>query len=319
MRILDCGLKNTRTSYFSNPQSNIRIPQLMIPHSDMTPASKLIAQAHRLTFAAEVAKPDDAMRLELAALLIAAEDEAHLDVDVMEYLSRLAGLGTQARERVAAAQGAGVAAFNRFMFEEAGFHGDRQDYYAPRNSYLHHVLDQRTGLPIALSIVYIEVGRKAGLSVEGVGLPGHFIVRAGEKEEFETTLVDPFYCKTLTAEDCQERLDEIYGGQVKLDSSHLRAVTTREILVRLLMNLKSIYINAQLYRQALAVVERILLLTPSATDEHRARGALLAQLDRLPEAIAETQTYLNLSSHSQDQEQVREQLQTLQRKQAMRN
>jgi regulator of sirC expression with transglutaminase-like and TPR domain len=286
----------------------------------MTPASKLIAQGHRLTFAAEAAKPDDAMRLELAALLIAAEDEAHLEVDVMEYRSRLAGLGTQARERVAAARGGtGVEAFNRFMFEEAGFHGDRQDYYSPRNSFLHHVLERRTGLPITLSIVYLEVGRKAGLSVEGVGLPGHFIVRASEQAQPETTLVDPFYGKTLTAEDCQERLDEIYSGQVTLDSSHLRAVTTREILLRLLMNLKSIYINAQLYRQALAVVERILLLTPSAIGEHRDRGALLAQLDRLPEAIAETQTYLNLSSHSTDQEQVREQLQTLQRKQAMRN
>jgi regulator of sirC expression with transglutaminase-like and TPR domain len=285
----------------------------------MTPASKLIAQGHRLTFAAEVAKPDHAMRLELAALLIAAEDEAHLDLDVMEYLKRLAGLGTQARERVAAARGAGVEAFNRFMFEEAGFHGDRQDYYAPHNSFLHQVLDRRTGLPITLSIVYLEVGRKAGLIVEGVGLPGHFIVRAGEKEEHETTLVDPFYGKTLAAEDCQQRLDEIYGGQVTLDSSHLRAVTTREILVRLLMNLKSIYVNAQLHRQALAVVERILLLTPSATGEHRDRGALLAQLERLPEAIAETQTYLNLSSDFPDHEQVREQLQALQRKQAMRN
>ena len=285
----------------------------------MTPASKLIAQGHRLTFAAEAAKPDDAMRLELAALLIAAEDEAHLEVDVMEYLLRLASLGQQARQRVEAARGAGVEAFNRFMFEEVGFHGDPQDYYAPRNSFLHQVLDRRTGLPITLSIVYLEVGRKAGLLVEGVGLPGHFIVRASEREGFETTLVDPFYCKTLTAEDCQERLDEIYGGQVTLDSSHLRAVTTREILVRLLVNLKSIYLNAHLYRQALAIVERILLLTPSAIGEHRDRGALLAQLDRLPEAIAETQTYLNLSSDSEDQEQVREQLQTLQRKQAMRN
>jgi regulator of sirC expression with transglutaminase-like and TPR domain len=285
----------------------------------MTPASKLIAQGHRLTFSAEVAKPDEAMRLDLSALLIAAEDEAHLDVDVLEYLSRLALLGTQARERVAAARGAGVEAFNRFMFDEMGFHGDKQDYYAPRNSFLHHVLERRTGLPISLSIVYLEVGRKAGLSIEGVGLPGHFIVRACEKDALEKRLVDPFYCKTLTEEDCQERLDEIYGGQVTLDATHLRAVTTREILVRLLMNLKSIYVNAQLHRQALAVVERILLLTPNAIGEHRDRGALLAQLDRLPEAISETQTYLNLSSGSQDQEQVSEQLQTLQRKQAMRN
>jgi regulator of sirC expression with transglutaminase-like and TPR domain len=286
----------------------------------MTPASKLIAREHRQAFAAEVARSVAVIRLELAALLIAAEDEAHLEVDVREYLSRLASLGEQAREQVAAAApGTGVEAFNRFMFDELGFHGNRLDYYNPRNSFLHHVLDRRAGLPITLSIVYMEVGRRAGLEVEGIGLPGHFVVRAREREQLEATLIDPFHGQTMSDEDCQARLDEIYGGQLTLDPSHLRAVTTREILVRLLMNLKSIYMNAQLYRRALAVVERILLVTPSAVGEHRDRGALLVQLDRLPEAIVETQTYLNLSSHSPDQEQVREQLQALQRKQAMRN
>jgi regulator of sirC expression with transglutaminase-like and TPR domain len=286
---------------------------------DMTPASKIIAQGHRQAFTAEVSGSVEAVRLGLCALLIAAEDLAHQEVDVTEYLSRLAELGLRARERVTATRGAGVEAFNQFMFEEEGFHGNQREYYDPRNSFLNHVMDSRKGLPITLSIVYMEVGQRAGLTVEGIGLPGHFIVRAGEKDQLETTLVDPFYGKTLAPEDCQERLDEIYGGEVKLEPSHLRAVTTREILVRLLMNLKSIYMKAQLYRQALAVVERLLLLVPSATGEHRDRGALLAQLDRLTEAIAETQTYLNLSPHSPDQEQVREHLQTLQRKQAMRN
>jgi regulator of sirC expression with transglutaminase-like and TPR domain len=184
----------------------------------MTPASKIIARGHREDFAAEVAGSDDEMRLEYAALLIGAEDEAHLEVDVMDCQRRLAGLGQRARERVAAAPGAGVEAFNRFMFEEAGFLGNKQDYYNPRNSFLHSVLERHAGLPITLSIVYMEVGRKAGLLVDGIGLPGHFIVRASERAQLETTLVDPFYGQTLTPEDCQGRLDEIYGGDVTLDA-----------------------------------------------------------------------------------------------------
>ena len=103
------------------------------------------------------------------------------------------------------------------------------------------------------------------------------------------------------------------------EDEHLRSVTTREILVRLLTNLKAIYARANLYRQALAAVERILLLTPYAADEHRDRGALLAQLDRLTEAIAETEAYLQLAPHAPEAEQAREQLKALQRQQATRN
>jgi regulator of sirC expression with transglutaminase-like and TPR domain len=273
----------------------------------------------RSAFAEEVAKRDESIRLEYAALLVAAEDEAHMNIDVVEYLSRLERWGTAAREYITQADaGNTVAAFNHFMFDELGLAGNQLDYYNPRNSYLNEVIDRRTGIPITLSIVYIEVGRRAGLHVEGVGLPGHFIVRVREEDD-TSTLVDPFHCKTLDEEDCQERLDEVYGGQVALSDAHLRAATRREILVRLLMNLKAIYARANLYRAALASVERILLLTPHATDERRDRGALLSQLGRLPEAIAETESYLRLAPKAPDAEQARDQLKALQRRQAMRN
>lgn len=285
----------------------------------MTPASKLLAQEMRNNFAAEIAKPDEAIRLEFAALLVAAEDEAHLGVDIVEYLMRLAGLGLEAQKRVAAAPGAGVEAFNYFMFEEAGFAGNQLNYYDPANSYLNRVLDQRTGIPISLSIIYMEVGRKAGLEVDGIGLPGHFIVRARESNALESILVDPFHGKMLQPEDCQDRLDEVYKGQVALSDEHLRAATAREILVRLLTNLKAIYARANLYRQTLAVIDRILLLTPLASIEHRDRSIILAQLERLPEAIAGMETYLQMEPNATDAQQVREQLHALKRRQAMRN
>ena len=285
----------------------------------MTPTSKLAAQMLRRDFASEISQPDEAIRLEYAALLIAAEDEAHLHVDVRESLSSLSLLGIEAGKRVAAAPGEAVEAFNDFMFEETGFAGNQLNYYDPANSYLNRVLERRMGIPITLSIVYMNVGRRAGLEVDGIGLPGHFIVRARESDALESTLVDPFHGKTLEQEDCQDRLDAVYNGQVALSDEHLRAATTSEILVRLLMNLKAIYARANLYRQTLAVIDRILLLTPLAPVEHRDRSIILAQLERLPEAIAEMEAYLQMEADAADAEQVREQLHALKRRQAMKN
>ncbi len=270
-------------------------------------------------FAAEITRADESIRLEYAALLIAAEDEAHRKIDITEYLSRLASLGLEAETRVAGAAGAAVEAFNNFLFEEAGFAGNQLDYYEPANSYLNRVLERRMGIPITLSIIYMEVGRKAGLQVDGIGLPGHFIVRARESNAVESVLVDPFHGKTLGLEDCQDRLDEVYGGQVALTDEHLRAATTREILVRLLTNLKAIYARANLHLQTLSIIERILLLTPLDPGEHRDRGTLLAQLERLPEAIAEMEAYLQMQPRATDAEQVREQLHALKRRHAMKN
>jgi regulator of sirC expression with transglutaminase-like and TPR domain len=285
----------------------------------MTPASKLLAASIRETFAVEVARPGESIRLDVAALLIAAEDEAYKNVDVAAYLSRLETFGEMARERLEGSTGVAVEAFNHFMFEEMGFTGNQLNYYDPRNSFLNHVIDRRMGIPITLSILYMEVGSRARLRVEGIGLPSHFIVRAFSADSTQGTLVDPFHGTTLSLEDCQDRLDTIYDGQVLLTQEHLRAATKREILARMLTNLKLNYTQARMYRQALAAVERIQLVTPGAASEHRDRAALLMQLDRLAEAIAETQSYLRLAPDATDAKEARERLHLLQRQQAMRN
>jgi regulator of sirC expression with transglutaminase-like and TPR domain len=205
------------------------------------------------------------------------------------------------------------------MFEEMGFAGNQLDYYDPRNSFLNHVIDRRTGIPITLSILYMETGRRAGLKAEGIGLPSHFIVRVFDSDSTEGTLVDPFHGATLSLEDCQDRLDTIYEGRVLLTEEHLRPATKREILARVLTNLKLIYAQAKAYRQALAALERIQLVTPGAIGEHRDRGALLMQLDRLREAITETEIYLRLAPKAPDADEARDRLHLLQRQQAMRN
>lgn len=286
----------------------------------MTPASKLRACEVRRAFAEEVARPDGAIRLDYAALLIGAEDEAAKVVDVGDYLSRLDSWAEVARRRLASsATPTPVEAFNRFMFEELGFVGNKSDYYDPRNSYLNEVMDRRTGIPITLSILYMAVARRAGLEVKGVGLPGHFITRVREVDSRHSTLVDPFHGKSIDRDECQDRLDEIYSGQVALRDEHLRAVTTSDILVRVLTNLKTVYARAGLYRQALAAVERILLIKPDAADELRDRGAFLAQLDRLAEAIAHTAAYLQLRPEAPDAKEILEQLKAMRRRQAVLN
>ncbi|HLL16027.1 MAG TPA: transglutaminase-like domain-containing protein [Pyrinomonadaceae bacterium] len=272
----------------------------------MTPEGKLLMVEARRRFARLVAQPEASIELAHAALLLAAEERPGLDVE--HYRARLYELGLAARAAIARAGGVNpVVALNNFLFEELGFAGNQSDYYDPRNSLLSDVLDRRTGIPITLSLVYMEVGRRAGVRVEGIGLPGHFIVRA-EGADGEPTLVDPFNGRIVDADDCQERLDTIYGGQAPLTDLHLRPVATRDILARLLRNLKCIYAQAGLYRRALSVIERILLVAPNALEERRDRGALLAQLGRYAEAIVDTEAYLKGARNAPDAERVTEQL-----------
>lgn len=285
----------------------------------MTPASKLRAGRARELFTEEALKSAALMRLDKAALLIAAEDEAHRHLDIEEYLSRLDALADEARSFLEMSQAGETESFNRFLFDVKRFAGNQLDYYDPRNSFLNEVIDRRVGIPITLSVVYIEVGRRAGLDVEGVGLPGHFIVRVRELGERDAVLVDPFHGVMLTREDCQDRLDTVYDGLVRLSDEHMTAASTQEILVRMLKNLKAVYTRSNLYRQALCCVERLLLLTPEDPAEHRDRGALLANLERFAEAITEMEFYLQAAAEASDEQQVREHLNRIRQQQAMRN
>jgi regulator of sirC expression with transglutaminase-like and TPR domain len=271
----------------------------------MTPADRLKAEEARRRFAELVARPDAAIDLAHAALLVAAEERPATDVE--HYRGRLLEMGLRARERVAAAGGRPVAALNSFFFEELGFAGNESDYYDPCNSLLPSVIDTRRGIPITLAVVYMELGRRAGITVEGVGLPGHFLVRA-RAETSETRLVDLFNRRLVDRDDCQQLLDGLFSGQVPLSEEHLRAATPREIVARILRNLKAVYAQAGRHRRALAAAERVLLVEPAAHDERRDRGLFLAQMGRHAEAVRETEAYLRLAPDAPDAEQVREQL-----------
>jgi len=245
-----------------------------------------------LRFREMVARPDADVDLAEASLLIAGEE--YPDLEPGRYLARLdemaAALGRRAGDGGAEEA---VAALNRLLFEQEGFHGNTEDYYDPRNSFLNDVLDRRTGIPISLCTVYMEVGRRAGLSVEGVGLPGHFVVRLSSPAA--PVLVDPFHGGTvLTLEDCQRRLDRIYSGRLRLAPAMLAACGRKAILSRMLGNLKGIYVKAGDYVRALRAVEMLRSLDPESVDELRDRGVLYAALDCFAAAAADLEAYLAL-------------------------
>lgn len=285
----------------------------------MTPADKLAAREARRAFALTARRPDAAIDLAHAALLIAAEDDSRCDVAAAR--AALYRMGLEARGRVSERTGTErVAALNAYLFGELGFAGNQGDYYDVRNSLLHRVLERRTGIPITLSLVYIDVARRAGMEAEGVGLPGHFVVRVRpEAWAGRALLVDPFHGQVIDEEDCQQRLDSLYAGQVALTEEHLRASTPREILARVLRNMKAVYVQAQLYRRALASIERVLLVSPGDAEERRDRGMLLAQLGRLHEAAEDLEAYLARAPAAPDAEQVGEQLKKVKIRLAMLN
>jgi regulator of sirC expression with transglutaminase-like and TPR domain len=190
------------------------------------------------------------------------------------------------------------------LYLEEGFRGNVEAYYDPRNLFLNDVLDRRLGIPITLSVIHLEVAWRLGLPLHGVNFPGHFLV-AYPGEAFRL-LIDPFQLGEIRFENqAQELLDRVYGGSVTLQPDYLRDATRRDILARLLQNLKGIYLNARDDVRALAAIERILLVRPSALEEVRDRGMLLARVGRVDEAIVDLEQYLSRTPDAPDAVRVR--------------
>jgi len=267
----------------------------MQPDESATPRSRL---EHLL------ARPDPEVDLAEAALLVAAEEYDGLDVRA--YLARLDEMGAALRQRLddEPRPERAIMALNHYLFQEQGFRGNNEQYYDARNSYLNEVIERRTGIPITLCTVFMEVGRRAGLEVEGVGLPGHFVVRVHTPSR--PLLVDPFHGGTLLSEkDCQERLDRIFNGKVQLEPKMLRPCRRKEMLERILRNLKAIYLRDQDKDRALRVVELLVRLQPGSAEDLRDRGVLYAALDCYAVAARDLESYLALAPGAKDAEDLR--------------
>ena len=257
----------------------------------------------------EIARTSDGIvDLAQAALLIAQEDTA--DFEVRPYMARLDGLaaGVEPRLQGLAPEDAS-AALMQHLFVDEGFRGNEDSYYDPRNSYLNEVLDRRLGIPLTLTILAMEVGRRLELPLTGMALPGHFVVRHGAEGE---TIFDPFHAgRRLTLDECRAIAERASGDMLSLEDTHLRSATNLEILTRLLRNLKGACLRANDLPRALAAVERIMILNPEDHTEIRERGLILAKIGLATKALVDLETYLRLAPDALDSDEIWEQVRAI--------
>ncbi|MCC6534452.1 MAG: tetratricopeptide repeat protein [Burkholderiales bacterium] len=248
--------------------------------------------------------PDDAIDLVRGALWIAAEQYPQLDVDA--YVRKLDLLGETLRRRLRPDIGRtdSIRSLNRYMYDELGFRGAADDYYDPRNSFLNEVLDRRAGIPITLAIVYMTLGRRLGLPVDGVSFPGHFLVRCPVRDG--TVVLDPFHKGvSLGMAELEKRLGSARAPARAQLLALLAPASPREILARLLRNLRAIYLHYRQHSQALVATTRILDLDPGNAGEWRERAGLHLTLECFRAALADFHRCLALAPDAEDAEQIR--------------
>jgi regulator of sirC expression with transglutaminase-like and TPR domain len=249
--------------------------------------------------------PDRDIDLGLAALAIARVE--HPDLAADKDLLRLDDLADRSRASAACAPEAALDRLVGFLFTEEGFRGNADEYYDPRNSCLNDVLDRKLGIPITLSVLMIEVGRRVGLSIDGLGLPGHFIVSAevGPRR----VLIDPFNGgAVLTPARAADVAAKAIGRPVKLEDAHWAPCSKRQIVIRMLRNLKTIYAKQTSWSRALAVVDRLLVVDRDSPTHLRDRGTVLVKLGKLYEGVAEWECYLKRYPAAQDADIFRQEL-----------
>src|SRR5580765_5004396 len=297
-------------------------------------------------FAQAALSPDP--DLAVAALMIARIEYPSLDAG--PYLDQLDAIGREASRRVAVAAASGTAppkvdpdryakvmALNDYLFGEMRFVGNELQYEDPRNSCLNEVLDRRTGIPISLALLYMEVARRAGVPVEGVNFPGHFLLRCPARRGLryaEDIIIDAFHGGVLLSRDLLRRRaraahgdDDDEGHDPTISESRLLPHATKpQILARMLTNLKGIYVRMLSFPQARDIATLLMAVDPSATSELRDRGLLAYHLKDFSSALRDLQAYLRLTSSAkvdaeqrEEHEQIWEHVKTLRKRMASLN
>ncbi len=265
---------------------------------------------------AEMARRDEtSLELDRAALLIAAEEYPHLEIEY--YLDRLDSFADQAMESDDQNDDplGRIMRLSNLLFNELGFRGDTESYFDARNSFLNEVVDRRRGIPITLSVIFIEVARRIGLRLFGVGMPGHFIVKYVDDDS--EIFVDPFNGgRLLSEESCREMVEQMYNGAMQFHPTFLKAATKKQILTRMLQNLKGVYARAMDNHKTLGVIERVLLINPNAAAEIRDRGLIYLSMGRYAQALQDLEEYLRRAPKAEDVKEIKERIGQLQRKQA---
>jgi regulator of sirC expression with transglutaminase-like and TPR domain len=263
------------------------------------------------------ALPDQDLPLDQGALSVARWEYPELDPS--RPLSSIRGLALRVLTRLAGDREPAdvLETLCEVLFTEEGFRGNRERYYDPRNSLLTDVLERRTGTPLSIAIVMLETARRVGLELQGVGLPGHFVVRLPRPGEGDLYL-DPFDGGRFLPLADVEKILRTFAPGATLDP-YLRPCPPRAMLVRMLNNLKAIYLKGGDGERALAATERILALSPDQASELRDRGFLHLRMHRVEEARRDLSRYLELAPEEDDTTAVREALDSLDERAAERN
>lgn len=258
-------------------------------------------------FHALAALPESQLGLAEGALVLAAEARPDLDIDLS--LAALDELVERARPLIDAAStpSGAVTTLNHVLFELENFRGNKEQYDDPRNSFLDEVLSRRRGLPITLSILYVEVARRLGLEAYGVGFPGHFLAKVSGVSDAAggEIIVDPFFARILRKEECVQRLQAVAKGPGPKQEAWFLPATALEIYTRVLNNLKLLYLRGGDGLSALGCFDRILVLAPTAALEYRDRAFLLERLECTNAAIEDYSRYLELAPDHENAEAIR--------------
>lgn len=252
--------------------------------------------------------------LDLARACLMVAQDAYPELDIDRYLRELELLAHQLRGKLPATDTPEerVLALNRFLFDDLGFAGNAEAYYDPRNSYLNEVIERRVGIPITLSILYMELGRRIGLPLEGLSFPGHFLVRL--RLRHGTLVLDPFaFGAPVSSGELRERLKQVVPpgstGHLTVDDlplePFLEPATKKQILARLLRNLKGIYMARENLERALEVLNRMRAVAPEVGVDLRDRGLLYERLECWRPAMQDLSEYLALEPQAPDSERLR--------------
>lgn len=277
--ILQCPVRLCSVNYALNLSSRVIQVGADLEHALNAPGSDLLPAALAIA------------RVEYPAL------EAQPFVDQVDEMGRKAAerLGT-----LPVLSTETISTFNEYLYDEEGFSGNRAGYEDPRNSFLNEVIGRRTGIPLTLAVIYLEVARRAGLSVSGVNFPGHFLLRSQPGVVGEDLIIDPFHSGALLSEvDCRQLLRHHVGDEAAFDASLLAPATRHDIIVRMLVNLKRLYVRMRSFPQARFVSTLLLTVDPSATSELRDRGLLAYHLEDFSSALKDLEEYLRLSPHDE--------------------
>ena len=245
--------------------------------------------------------PDEEIDLARAALLIAATEYPELSVEreLFRIDAIAEGVASRMDDDTPLYQ---LNTLSEYLFDELKFAGNHTNYHDPRNSFLNDVIERRRGIPITLSLLYIEVGKRLGVPILGIGMPGHFIVRHTDEPE---VFVDPFHGGILlSVEECSERLKQVTQGSLEWDSEYLAPVSSRAFIARMLRNLKLVYLQRRNYERVLATIDRVIALLPQDAVEFRDRGVVNYRLGNFEEALEDLHVYVNSGEDVPDSDTV---------------